>query len=292
MRAFRGVAEQGNFTRAAERVHLTQPGVTMHIKNLERELGQVLFVRGKQRTHLTEAGKILYRHVRHIMDIQETAYQQLEQLDGLARGQITLACSDTFAAYLLGDLISEFTRAYPAIAIHLLNRTSPEIGELVRGHEVDIGFLSLPVDTAGLVVTEFFHYRDVAISLQDGTEAPRARVRLGDLAQNRLLLLERETRTRMLLESQLDSEGVALRSVMELGSVEVQKRFARLGLGVAVVPDYAVASELASGALYASAVENLEKRRVGMVIRETRTLSAAARAFIHLAGGSGIRRPH
>jgi DNA-binding transcriptional LysR family regulator len=154
--------------------------------------------------------------------------------------------------------------------------------------------VTLPVSTPKLASRTIFAYRDLALCAPGHPLAEHATVTLKQLLRFRLLLLPLETRSRMLLERDLSraragAATAAAATVMELGSVHLQKAFARIGLGVAIAPDYAVRSEVAAGEIRAIAVKDLSPRRIGVIQRDRRSLSPAAQSFLSMLVGNPRR---
>ena len=280
LRIFKTVAETGNFTRAADAVYLTQPAVSMQIRALEEELGQDLFYREHKRSVLTPAGEILLLHTRALMAEAEQAVQEIEDLQELRQGHISIACSDTFAAYMLTGMIGSFCEAFPNIRFSVYNGTTHEIAQLLINHDADIGFLLLPFHHSRITYREWIAYRDVAVCKAGHPSAKAGRYTIQTLASEQLLILETGTATREAFDTVLTRAGVVPERAMELGSVAVQKEFAADGIGIAVVPEYAVKTECKSGRLVSIPVDGLPQKTIALCYLKEKSLSKAARAFI------------
>ena len=277
---FLAVAETGKFSQAAERMYLTQPAVSMQIRALEDELGQMLFYRDRRHSTLTAAGTVLLRHAQAVTTQIEQAVQEIEDLRELDGGHINIACSDTFAAYLLTDMISRFRLAFPNIHFAVYNGTSHEIARHIIDHDADIGFLSLPFHHPKGDCRNWVTYRDLAVCHPHHPVAGRDSLDILELVSEQLLILETGTATRESFDAVLMLEGVVADRVMELGSVAVQKEFATAGIGVAVVPDYAVKSDCKEGKLACIPVNGLPEKQIGLCYLRGKQLSKAAQTFI------------
>ncbi len=283
-RAFCFVVEEKSFSRAARRMFVSQPALSMQIKSLEGELGEPLFDRNNRMVLLTDGGEIFYEHVKRIFEEIDSARHQIDEIRELSRGHLRIACSDTVSKYYLLPILSDFLDKHPGIELTVHNKTTQQIVKQVLDMEVDIGLATMPVSHVQLSEKPIFGYHDVAVCKPSHSLAKRSAIDLMGLSQIRLLLLEPGTKSRSLIDQAFINSGCAPGSVMELGSVEVQKDFAKIGLGVAIVPDFAVGGEAKDGTLSVLKIKNVPKRQVGTVIRKTRSLSLAAKTFLAKLG--------
>ena len=137
LRVFQAVAETGSFTRAADVVHLTQPGISKHIKQMEESFGTPLFDRSGRKATLTEAGAILFEATQGVMAIIDVAEQRIEDLKDLRGGRLRLGTSFPIGVYLLPRVLAQFRRKYPAIEVTLNITVSGMIGPKVLASEID-----------------------------------------------------------------------------------------------------------------------------------------------------------
>lgn len=280
LQSFAQAAQLGSFTKAAEALYITQPALSAQIKSLERELGVPLFERRNRRVYLTEIGAQLLQRVQAILTLVEQMQIDVAEHLGLEAGQIRIGTSDTICLYLLPDVIEQFTARYPGIEIALTNKPSTETVALLRAGLVDFGIVTLPQPTE-LTITELTQLEDVLICHPQHDLLRQPSLTLADIAAHRLLLLEESSTSRALLDQQFAAAGVQP-EVMDLGSVEVIKRYVAIGLGIGIVPRAAVAVECAQGALHALALPWLPQRTIGIVRRRHSALSPGDRAFIAL----------
>ena len=282
------IAEEKSFGGAARRMFITQPAISMQMKSLEKELGRILFDRSKKETCLTEEGKILFNHAQRVFNEIEHARNAIDELQKLIRGRLTIGCSDTVSSYLLPDIISGYIEKYPDIEITLQNRPSPHIVAMVLDRVADVGLVTLPVNDSHLVVRKLFAYRNVAVCSREHPVASCKKIPLSSLIKHRLLLLDTGTKNRTLLDEALSRVGLKPRSLMEFGSVEVQKSFAETGIGVAVVPEFAVGKHDRKKGLMKVPVHKLGRNEFGIIINKNRALSPAASEFVaQLESGVG-----
>ncbi len=137
------VAEELNITRAAERLKMSQPPLSNQIKGLEEELGVPLFVRGKRRLTITEAGRLLYRRARQILELSDQTQQELMSMEGLS-GDLNISLVEGRAPYLLSRWIAGFRQEFPRVAIHLWNGSGDEVMERVQRGLADLALVATP----------------------------------------------------------------------------------------------------------------------------------------------------
>lgn len=290
LRAFVAVARAGGFSTAARAYGGSQSALSQAVAALEGELGQPLFVRAGRLIHLTEAGQILLEHAERALAELTQALEQLSGLSALSHGRLLVGTSDTLASYLLPPVFAAFRARYPGIELGLDNRPSPAVAERVARRQVDLGVISLPLPEAhlhalggmgaALVHERLCAQRDVVIVPPRHALARRRELSLGEIMSEPLVLLDRSTASRGLLEERFIALGVRPRVAMEMSSVEVIKRLVELGFGVSVVPALAAAREVRQGTLRALALKAPWPRRdVGLVTPARGLVSHAARAF-------------
>jgi DNA-binding transcriptional LysR family regulator len=284
---FVAVAREGSFARAAGRVHLSQPTLSEHVAELERELGARLFFRHGRRISLTEAGRVFADYAARLLSTAESARQAVADLDGLRRGSLLVGASTTPGLYVLPRIVADFRRRYPGVVLALRIANSRAIEERVHRHELDLGVVGGHVLgaeehclAAGLV-DEL-----VLIVPPRHPWARRGTIGLRELREEPLLMREEGSATRQLTERALQRVGLPSRSAMELDHTEAIKQAVMAGLGIALVSRHAVRGEVASRRLAILRVRGLRLRRHFHVIHdEQRPLSASARAFVALLDG-------
>jgi DNA-binding transcriptional LysR family regulator len=280
LEVFLGVAQAKSFSRAAERIHLSQPTLSEHMRELEQELGVRLFIRHPRSVSLTEAGRVFGDYATRVVATLAAGRQALAELDGLQRGSLVIGASTTPGTYVLPALIARFRDAYPGITVALRIANSRIVEERLRDGEVDVavigGHMLGPGErcvTAGIV--------DELQLIASAKHPIRTMVSRARLARERLLIREEGSATRQVTERALREAGIAVRPAMELDHTETIKRAVAAGLGMAFVSRYAIQDELRGRRLRVVAVEKLRIRRHFHVVHdERRPLSASARAFV------------
>ncbi len=294
--AFSAVATAGGFSKAAKQLGKTQSSVSQAVLLLERELGQKLFARDGHRPRLTDAGRALLARATRIFEEMALAESELAGLSALDSGELVLGTSDTLACYFLPPVLAAFRERYPKVELRIDNRPSPVIAERVSEGQVDLGIVSLPLP-ASLVVSgravserldcvELAPQEDVAVCSPTHAlaKAKRQQVGVRELALHPLLLLDRTTSSRALVDLAFAAENLALELAMEMSSVEVLKRLAELGFGVAIVPRFSVQRERESETLRVLRLERFgAPRSVGALTPRAFAPTRAALAFLGLA---------
>ena len=145
LQGFVQVAQEGSFTRAAEKLYLTQPALSLQIKALETELGMPLFERRNRQVYLTEAGRMVLERAQEILSKVEQIREQVAAYQGMQRGRVQIGTSDTTCLYVLPALVQTFRSQFPNIDIHLTNKPSGEVASLLKDGVVDFGIVTLPL---------------------------------------------------------------------------------------------------------------------------------------------------
>jgi molybdate transport repressor ModE-like protein len=274
------VAREGSFTRAARHLFVTQSAVSQQIRALEEEVGQRLVERTRGGARLTAAGQILCRRARVVFEELRLARDEIDGQVGAISGRVVLATSDTNCTYVLPPVLRVFREQFPEVEVDIRNKMSSEIAPLVLEDEIDFGLATLPLQHPRLVCESLFERRDVWICAADHVLAHRRRVAATTVAEGPLLALERGSQSRVLFDEFFERARVAPRIAMELGSIEVLKRFAEIGFGMAMVPAVAVEDEVAAGRLVSITPTGAPKRWVGLVQHQSRVPSTATAALI------------
>jgi DNA-binding transcriptional LysR family regulator len=240
LRCLRAVANEGSFTRAASSILITQPALSMQVKTLERELGEPLFYRRGGAVTLTPSGRQVLLHARAILREAEILKAGVKALRELDAGELSLAVGDAVLRHLLLPALTRFRKRHPRVRLRIWNKTSSEICGMIQAGEADLGVITLPAPSKGLDLRPVLTYRQVAAGSILGASALPKVLDLAALAAMDLILLERGTRSREIIESAFLQRRLVPGGVMEVGSVDVQKDLARIGVGTAILPDFSV----------------------------------------------------
>ena len=250
LRAFVAIAESGTFTAGALRVHVTQAAISMQIRQLETEIGAKVFVRAPRHVILTEAGEQLLRRARHILREHDAALDEVAELAGAERGRLRIGSAS--AMVLTGQLpsiLKELRKQHPAAEIAVTSGTSEVLVDQILAGEVDVAFVSLPVDVRGIKTERLSQDQLVAIASPRHKLAKQKTVSAYTLAGERLILGERGGNTRRLIDQFFAQAGATLRVAMELSRQQAIKRMVEEDMGVGIVPLQSVKEEVEKGRL-------------------------------------------
>jgi DNA-binding transcriptional LysR family regulator len=250
---FRAVAEQSSFRKAAEELYLTQPAVSLQVKALEEDLGVQLFDRTGTKINLTKAGRVLLECAQQTSVLLSQAESDIAALSGEHAGQLALGASTTIAQYVLPRLLSEFCREHPHVHPTLISGNTEHIVEAVEKQKIALGFIEGPARSRDVKTEPFLEDELVLIASTAHELSERNSVSCSDLASIPLLLRERGSGTRHVIEMALERQGVkrsSLRIVMELDSTEAIKSAVEAGLGIGFVSRWAMVTDLRLGSSF------------------------------------------
>jgi LysR family transcriptional regulator, transcriptional activator of the cysJI operon len=297
LRVFRAVADEMSFRKAAEVLHLSQPAVSQHIHALEEEAGVQLFDRARGEGHgsqisLTEAGRVLLGYANTAAETMVEARRALAALNHEVVGELRLGASTTVAQYVLPRILGAFLRQYPQVKLSLVSGNTERIVEAVAEKKVALGIIEGPAMRRDVKTERMVKDEMVLIVSPNHTLALRkgAVITPAELAKLPLLLRERGSGSRRVVERALKKVGIPLRSLgvaMELDSTEAIISGVEAELGVGFVSRWAVGKVLRLGAVRVVAVEGLEIVRDFSFVRLAGSeMRGAAAAFQRFAMGS------
>jgi DNA-binding transcriptional LysR family regulator len=250
LRSFIAIAELGTFTAAALRVHVTQAAISMQIRQLENELGARLFVRAPRRVMLTEAGEHLLHRARQILRDHDAALDEIAELAGAERGRLRIgSASAAVTTDVLPKLLKEVRKQHAGAEISVLSGTSEALVQQILAGEVDIAFVSLPVEARGISTERLSEDQLVAIASPRHKLAKQRTISAYTLAGEKLILGERGGNTRRLIDQFFAQAGVTLHVSMELSRQAAIRRMVEEDMGVGIVPLKSVVDEVERGRL-------------------------------------------
>jgi DNA-binding transcriptional LysR family regulator len=259
LRAFVAIAESGTFTAGALRVHVTQAAISMQIRQLETEIGAKVFVRAPRHVILTEAGEQLLRRARHILREHDAALDEIAELAGAERGRLRIGSASAMVlTEQLPAILKELRKQHPAADIAVTSGTSEVLVDQILAGEVDIAFVSLPVDVRGIKTERLSQDQLVAIASPRHKLAKQKTVSAYTLAGERLILGERGGNTRRLIDQFFAQAGATLHVAMELSRQQAIKRMVEEDMGVGIVPLQSVKEEVEKGRLIRWWIEGAE----------------------------------
>ncbi|MDH4227396.1 MAG: selenium metabolism-associated LysR family transcriptional regulator [Deltaproteobacteria bacterium] len=279
---FIAVMELKSFSKAAERLSLTQPTISSHIKALEDEVGLKLLDRVGRSVVPTRAGTLLYKHAREIALTRVKALQAIKEFKGELGGTVSIGGSTIPGEYLLPKYIGRFRAAFPKVRVTLKISDSRGIEAMLKAGDIELGVVGAKPSDKRFISREFLKDELVLAASARHFKEVKA-VSAKDLCRIPLVIREDGSGTRKTLDAALKKAGVdvdALDIAAELGSTEAVKRGLMEGLGMAFVSKYAVENEVRCKSLRLLKVRGIELKRSFFVITDrTRTLSPACKVF-------------
>ena len=277
------VAQEKSFSRAAERLHRTQPAISQAIRRLETEIGEPLFDRSSKDGTMTAAGRLLLGHAQQMLNLRHSAHAAIKELKGLHRGKLSLSANEYTVMYLL-PLLPVFRARHPHIKIEVKRSLASRISSEILARETEIGIVSFkPNDTAiasvGVLTDELALIVPPTHPLAD-----RKVVSVRDLGAESFIAHNVPSPYREKVLRTFEKYRTPLNISLEMPTLEAIKRFVEAGMGVALVPKLAAQGEIMRGQIAALTVREMKlERRLYLVYRKSATLSHAARAFLRVA---------
>src|SRR5918912_1521500 len=248
LRAFEAISETGTFTAGAQRVHITQAAISMQIRQLETELGAPLFIRAPRRVLLTEAGEALLERARRILREHDAAVAEIAELAGAERGRLRVgSASAMVSADPLPTILKELKQQHPRADVTIVSGTSQELVRQILAGDLDMAFVSLPVEARGIHTEVLSRDELVAIASPRHKHAKQRVVSVFTLAGEKLILGERGGNTRRLIDGLFEEAGVQPTVAMELSRQAAIKRMVEADMGVGIIPQDATRDEVDEG---------------------------------------------
>ena len=280
LEAFLVVAEERSFSRAALRLHRTQPAISQVIRKLEESVGETLFDRAARDGSLTAAGLLLRDYALRLMALRREATSALDELKSLERGQLQLAANEYTCMYLL-PAIDAFRREFPHVNVTVHRTLASRIPEELNLRTFELGVISFRPDPSQFRTIAVYGDTLALIVSPSHPLASAERVSINDLGKENFIAHHVMSPLRRKVIEAFQRYRTPLNMAIELPTIDAIKRFVGMGNGVALVPHLTVARELETGVLVRVAVDELEMKRVlRLVHRRQTTLSYAARAFL------------
>ena len=280
LRTFREVVRRGSFSRAAETLRLSQPAVSLQIRQLEEAFGASLIERVGKRASATSAGEIVLAHVDRVFNELEAARAALSRGVDSVAGPVRLGTGATASIYLLPPLLRRLRQRHPALELSVSTGNTREIVQAVIDNALDLAIVTLPVARRELTVTPFFRDPLVVIAPPDARWRGRRTIDPATTAREPLILFERGGAIRGVMDGWFAKARAAPRVTMELGNAEASKKLVGAGLGLSIISAIAVRKEVASGELLALAPQPKLARMLGLVRRRDKPSTPALEAVL------------
>ena len=279
LRTFASVVEHKSFSAAAERLGISQPAVSLQIRQLERRFGVKLIERVGRNATPTAAGLEFLGHARNVEAAVGAATEAMAPHASGTIGRVSLGTGATACIYLLPPILRDVRQRLPSLDIVVSTGNTPDILRAVEENRIDVGLVTLPApgrmfDIRPVIADEF-----VAVTSREGTRLPND-VTAAELAKLPLVQFEPGAHTRRIIDEWALRAGVSLKPVMELGSVEAMKELIGAGLGCGILPRMAVRRKQEADPFVVRSLKPKLHRRLGLVLRRDKPLTKGLRELI------------
>lgn len=284
LKIFQKVIELESFSKAAEAVHLTQPTVSSHIKDLEEHLGCRLVDRMGKKTLPTGAGSLLYTYARQIIRLAEEAEDSMARFMGVISGKLSVGGSTIPGGYLLPRLIGDFKKKYPEVTVFIEVGDTKQIIDAILDSRLDFGVVGAKVEQGSIVQEKWFADEMRLVVPADHRWSKKSAVRLTSLVKEPFIIREKGSGTLTSLKNSLSSKGMGLRDfsiAATLGSTTSVIQGIKSGIGVSILSEIAVADDVKSNVLASLPVKGLDLTRFFyLTYQKSRTHSPLCEAFM------------
>jgi len=248
LESFVEVARRGNVSRAAEALFLTQPAITARLKALENDIGTKLFVRSSRGMKLSDAGRAFLPYAERTMTTVDEGRQLIANLRQGTVGALVIAAAPAVSTYVLPEILRAFRTTHPKVRLGVKTGHTEEVLEMVLRGEAHVG-IGRPIRHPDIELIPILDDEMLLVVSARHAFARRGKVRMDELAAERLILFDRTSSYHELTSSLFRQAGVVPTSTLELDNVEAAKKMVQQGLGVALLPRMALVVELKSGSL-------------------------------------------
>ncbi|RUS49139.1 LysR family transcriptional regulator [Cohnella sp. AR92] len=290
LQVFETVAELRSFSRAAERLHMTQPAVSQQIRSLEESLGARLLERTNKAVSLTKAGEVVLRHAKEINGQYRAMREKIGELMYYVGGPLAIGASYTFGEYALPPVLARLQREYPAILPAISIGNTAEVADRLRARQLDIGIVEGEEFGAGLV-SEKLAEDEMVVAVGAGHPlAAVSPVSAARLAEETWMVREEGSGTRAATDRLLAGLNIKPARLMELGSTQLIKEMVEAGLGVTLQSRMALRKELALGTMQVPETPGTPLRRVFYVLlRNGEPRTRAIEAFLQTLSSVALK---
>jgi DNA-binding transcriptional LysR family regulator len=285
LRTFLEVARHKSFSRAGEKLSLTQPAISAQIRSLETEVGAQLFDRSGGKVTFTAAGRLFEPFAEHCLDCHQHILMAIGEMQRTPRGEVSISANESTCLYVLPQVFSQFKQLYSRVGLNIIRADRSRTLEAVLNREVDFGVIALPVKDSRLN-TEWIHKDELVLVAAPSHALARAgKLRIEDVARHPLLL-PKQGRQREQIDLLFSIRELKPNIGMELDSSELLKRFVAAGMGIGFAPKSTVDADEEAGVLKVLPIESVRLiRELALVFRKDKSLSRAAQSFIEIATG-------
>ena len=273
---FQAIVDTGSFTRAGEKLYVSQSAISRQIKLLEEELGDQVFKRIHRKIYLTPTGEVLLQYTRRIFNEIRLMTSEISDLTHLRRGYLRLAGGMSICTYLFPSLVKEYQQRYPNVELTIATGTNDEILRLLKTNQIDLALLSLPFQDEDLDIHPALTEEMVLVMEDKHPLSTQDRITFKDLTPYTFIHFEKGSNTRKLLDEIFQEEKIYFPNSMELENVEITKPLVEIGLGISIIPYPAVVKDGKNNSLcYRRIQERKIHRELGWIsLRSDYTIRA------------------
>lgn len=275
---FRLVIQRGSFSAAADVLGISQPAVSLQIRQLEHFLRSRLLERTGRGVKATAAGLALLTHGERIEQVVEATLRSLDAFSHEVSGTVSLGTGATACIHLLPPLLQQLRETYPLLKVGVTTGNTPGVVRAIEENRLDLGLVTMPVSGRGLEITPILDEEFVCISAQEEECVPTP----DSLHTLPLIAFESGSGTRALIDAWFQASGLQPEPVMQLGSIEAIKRMVRAGLGYSIVPRMAVEQVADREGLCVLSLTPVLHRQLAIVMRQDKILSKGISGLIRL----------
>lgn len=283
-KVFYYVAKTLSFSEAATELFISQSAVSQSVKVLEKRLNQVLFTRSTKRVSLTKEGEMLFKHIEPAINLISRGENQLLNSTPSGGMQLRIAASDTICRYFLVPYLNIFHKTYPEVHIKIINGTSLKCAELLETNQVDIIIANSPNQalTNSQKIIDIRPFHDVFIAQPEAFPYENDILSLADLQKLPILMLSKLSTTSAFLHNLFLQNSLDLVPAIELSSNDLLIDLAKIGLGIAFVPDFCIQKPASEGLIILKTKEPMPERKLIAAYDDNLPLSEPAEFFIDL----------
>ncbi|UOQ86886.1 LysR family transcriptional regulator [Gracilibacillus salinarum] len=292
LQVFVTVAELKNFSRAAEKLHMTQPAVSQYIRSLEQTMGSKLLERSNKFVRLNQAGEMVYYHAKEILGLYAKMHDLIDDLTNKASGPISIGASYTFGEYVLPHVIKNMHQHYPLIEPTITIGNTSKIANLVLSHQIDVGIVEGAFHDKHLVIEPFAEDSMCIVAAPNHRLARKeGNVSVSELEKETWIVREQGSGTREVTEKMFQSIGIDPEKRLEFGSTQIIKESIAAGLGISLLSYWAVRDESARGSLSVVELNQLPVKREFSIVLRSPFQTKALNVFLSLLRAFGSESP-
>lgn len=261
LKTFVTLAEVKNFTKTGELLLMSQPSVSLHIKNLEKEFQTKLFQRSPKYLKITPSGEILYDRAKQMITIYEQTRQEILEQQNTIKGDLKIAASFTIGEYILPPLLLDLQNQYPELNLQVTIANTEEVVQSTRSHHVDIGLIEGQTNERELIVTPFLEDELFIVTSNQHPLVQKEETTIADLQNQQWIMRENGSGTREYFNHVVRSNGLKVKSLLTISSNQGIKETLINGLGISILSESVVERDVKQNNLSIIKVKNQEFKR-------------------------------